>query len=244
MMNTSLFYPAAAVCAALILLIARHLFIRPAPLPELDEKKSPLPSPAPCDVEKGETPPPTPAHFVSDIKADIVEDVWPAHELRQSDEVVPTLDSLPNVPLVWGMDYSFDARPAMSAIDRRPLMAYSHIASALGVDEPEPVVRARSSSATVTAVGSSMSTATDTRPMVSRSRVLHAHRADPSLLQRSRSLISGIVSDWNSLSQSEQQAWATLSEARASRTRSAHVPSHVSVCLASSFGPRVDDVFH
>lgn len=203
-MNTSLFYPAAAVCAALILLIARHLLVRPAPLPEVDEKKSRSPSPAPCDVEKGETPPPTPACFVSDIKADIVEEIWPRHELRQSDEVVPTLDSLPNVPLVWGMDYSFDARPAMSAIDRRPLMAYSHIASALGVDEPEPVVRARSSSATVV----SASTATDTRPM------------------RSRSLIGGIVSDWNSLSQSEQQAWATLSEARTSRTRSAHVPAH------------------
>lgn len=208
MMHTSLFYPAAAVCTALILLIARHLFIRPAPLPEADEKQPAPPSPAPCDVEKADSPPPTPPCFVSDIKADIVEDVWPPHELRQSDEVVPTLDSLPNVPLVWGMDYSFDARPAMSAIDRRPLMAYSHIASALGVDEPEPVVRARSASAGVIAASSSMSTATDTRPM------------------RSRSLISGIVSDWNSLSQSEQQAWATLSEARSSRTRSAHVPAH------------------
>lgn len=207
MMNTSLFYPAAAVCTALILLIARQLFARPAPLPELNEKKSPLPSPspAPCDVEKGESPPSTPAYFVSDIKADIVEDVWPAHELRQSDEIVPTLDSLPNVPLVWGMDYSFDARPAMSALDHRPLMAYSRIASALGVDEPEPVVRARSTTVSTTTASS---TATDTRPM------------------RSRSLISGIASDWNSLSQSEQQAWATLSEARASRTRSPQIPAH------------------
>ncbi|CCO35927.1 hypothetical protein BN14_10048 [Rhizoctonia solani AG-1 IB] len=70
-------------------------------------------------------------------------------------------------------------------------MAYSTIASALGVED-EPVQSPPPSAAA------------DTRPM------------------RSGSLISGIASDWRSLSQSEQQAWATLSEARASRSRGTH----------------------
>ncbi|KAG9088256.1 hypothetical protein FS749_002323 [Ceratobasidium sp. UAMH 11750] len=181
-MDTSLAAPAAAVCA-LVLLVLHYLFIRaPAPPVPACDAKSP-PSPTPSEVEKD--------------KPLVVEYVWPQHELPSPDDTpAPTLgSSLPDVALVWGVDYSSNTQ-SMSALDRRPLMAYSHIAAALGVDEPEPVPRTRS--ATV----SSMTPPTDTRPM------------------RSRSLISGIVSDWNSLSQSEQQAWATLSEARASRTRS------------------------
>jgi len=198
-MDTSLAVPAAAVCA-LVLLVLHHLFIRaPALPPSVCDAKPP--SPTPSQVEKGETSPTLLSardQLVSD-KAQ-VEDVWPQHELPSPDDtLVPTLgSSLPDVALVWGVDYSFNAQPSMAALDRRPLIAYSHIATALGVDELEPVPLTRSASATV----ASMSPPTDTRPM------------------RSRSLISGIVSDWNSLSQSEQQAWATLSEARASRTRS------------------------
>ncbi|KAG8745258.1 hypothetical protein FRC10_008431 [Ceratobasidium sp. 414] len=201
-MDTSLAVPAAAVCA-LVLLVLHYLFIRAsAPPPSACAAKA-LPSPTPSQVEKGETssaPLSAPDQLVADVKAHIVEDVWPQHELPSPDDTpAPTLgSSLPDVALVWGVDYSFNAQPSMSALDRRPLMAYSHIATALGVDEPEPAPLTRSTSATV----ASMTPPTDTRPM------------------RSRSLISGIVSDWNSLSQSEQQAWATLSEARASRTRS------------------------
>ncbi|KAG8692524.1 hypothetical protein FRC08_009718 [Ceratobasidium sp. 394] len=197
-MDTSFAAPAAAVCA-LVLLVLHYLFIRaPAPPVPACDAKSP-PSPTPSEVEKGETPSALQFardQFVSD-KPLVVEAVWPQHELPSPDDTpAPTLgSSLPDVALVWGVDYSSNTQ-SMSALDRRPLMAYSHIAAALGVDEPEPVPRTRS--ATV----SSMTPPTDTRPM------------------RSRSLISGIVSDWNSLSQSEQQAWATLSEARASRTRS------------------------
>ncbi|KAG9118389.1 hypothetical protein FRC07_007114 [Ceratobasidium sp. 392] len=209
-MNTSFVVPAAAVCAALLLLVLHHFFIRtPAPPAPVDEK-SPLPSPTPSEIEKGENPFSVVLsardQLVSDVKAHIVEDVWPQHELPSPDDSpAPSLGpSLPDVALVWGVDYSINAQPAMAAVDRRPLMAYSQIATALGVDEPEPVPRTRSASATI----SSMSPPTDTRPM------------------RSRSLISGIVSDWNSLSQSEQQAWATLSEARASRTRSGNATDH------------------
>ncbi|KAG9094842.1 hypothetical protein FRC06_010436 [Ceratobasidium sp. 370] len=205
-MDTSLAVPAAAVCA-LVILVLHHLIIRaPAPPQPACDTKSP-PSPTPSQVEKGETSSALLSardQLVSDVKAQVVEDVWPQHELPSPDDTpAPTLgSSLPDVALVWGVDYSFNAQPSMSALDRRPLMAYSHIATALGVDEPEPVPRTQS--ATV----SSMSPPTDTRPM------------------RSRSLISGIVSDWNSLSQSEQQAWATLSEARASRTRSGNSRDH------------------
>jgi hypothetical protein len=109
-----------------------------------------------------------PFQYVSDTKTDILEDVRPRHALPRPDEVpAPTLSSLPDVALVWGVDYSFTAQPAMSAVDQRPLMAYSHIASALGVDEPEPVTRPRSSSATLQAMSPSMGSSTDTRPMVS-----------------------------------------------------------------------------
>ncbi|QRV97556.1 hypothetical protein RhiJN_25575 [Ceratobasidium sp. AG-Ba] len=205
-MSTSPAVPAAAVCAALLLLILHRILIRTPPPPPSSVEKSALPSPACSDVEKGESPSPpvlsAPRQLVSD-KALRVDDVWPRHDLPSPDETpAPSLgSSLPDVALVWGVDYS---QPPMSAVDRQPLMAYSHIASALGVDEPEPVLtRTRSESATV-----SSTSPTDTRPM------------------RSRSLISGIVSDWNSLSQSEQQAWATLSEARASRTRSGNSRDH------------------
>ncbi|QRV83372.1 hypothetical protein RhiJN_11388 [Ceratobasidium sp. AG-Ba] len=179
----------AAVCAALLLLVLHRILLRTPPPPPSSVEKSALPSPACSDVEKD--------------KAPRVDDVWPRHALPSPDETpAPSLgSSLPDVALVWGVDYS---QPPMSAVDRQPLMAYSHIASALGVDEPEPVLtRTRSESATA-----SSTSPTDTRPM------------------RSRSLISGIVSDWNSLSQSEQQAWATLSEARASRTRSGNSRDH------------------
>ncbi|KAG8686700.1 hypothetical protein FRC09_013963 [Ceratobasidium sp. 395] len=209
-MNTSLAVPAAAACAALFLLVLHHLFIRASAPPASADDKSPLPSPTPSEVEKGETrfsnALSSRDQFVSDVKVPIVDDVLPQHELPSPDDTpAPTLgSSLPDVALVWGVDYSFNAQPSMASVDRRPLMAYSHIATALGVDEPEPVPRTRSASATV----ASMNSPTDTRPM------------------RSRSLISGIVSDWNSLSQSEQQAWATLSEARASRTRSGNSRDH------------------
>ncbi|CAE6470396.1 unnamed protein product [Rhizoctonia solani] len=186
---------AAALCAAVLLVLMRH-FIRTPPPPPTEEKQpqeklAPIltpPSTPGSDVEKGETPPPSTSYF-SDIKirSELVEEVWPPVE-RETDEQTPTLGgALPNVALVWGMDY----RPT---VDRRPLMAYSTIASVLGVED-EPVLSPPASPA---------SEATDTRPM------------------RSRSLISGIVSDWNSLSQNEQQAWATLSEARASRSRGTH----------------------
>ncbi|KAJ1301473.1 hypothetical protein OPQ81_008730 [Rhizoctonia solani] len=186
---------AAALCAAVLLVLMRHFIRTPPPPPVEDSKQSQeksipaaLPTPVSTpgsDVEKGETPPPTGSYF-SDVKirSELVDEIWPPVE-REPEEPVPTLGgTLPEVALVWGMDY----RPTF---DRRPLMAYSTIASALGVED-EPVQ------------SSPASEATDTRPM------------------RSRSLISGIVSDWNSLSQSEQQAWATLSEARASRSRGAH----------------------
>lgn len=200
----------AALCAAILLALVRHITTRPSPLALPQDEKQSYTYPTEktavttsCDVERGETPPLT-VSAVSDIKVgmDIIDEVWPPVE-RETDEPAPTLGAaLPDVALVWGMDYSFDARPPMSAVDRRPLMAYSHIASALGVDEPEPVIR-RSDGASL---GSTLSasSATDTRPM------------------RSRSLIGGIVSDWNSLSQGEQQAWATLSESRAARSRTSH----------------------
>ncbi|CUA69269.1 hypothetical protein RSOLAG22IIIB_08394 [Rhizoctonia solani] len=189
---------AAALFAAVLLVIMRHFIRTPSPSPIEDSKQSqekcailtpPLTDSTPAsDVEKGETPPPTASYF-SDVKvrSELVEEVWPPVE-RETEEPTPTLgNTLPDVALVWGMDY----RPTA---DRRPLMAYSTIASALGVED-EPVQSSLPSPV------SPVSEIADTRPM------------------RSRSLISGIVSDWNSLSQSEQQAWATLSEARASRSR-------------------------
>ncbi|KAG8763217.1 hypothetical protein FRC11_005416, partial [Ceratobasidium sp. 423] len=196
---------AAALCAAVLLVLLRHFIRTPLPPPteekQPQEKLAPILTPPPTpgsDVEKGETPPPT--SYFSDIKirSELVEEVWPPVE-RETEEPAPTLGTLPDVALVWGMDY----RPS---VDRRPLMAYSTIASALGVED-EPVLSSPVSPVSpVSSVSSvsSASEATDTRPM------------------RSRSLISGIVSDWNSLSQSEQQAWATLSEARASRSRGTH----------------------
>ncbi|CAE6484865.1 unnamed protein product [Rhizoctonia solani] len=184
----------AALFAAVLLVIMRHFIRTPPPSPiETQEKSSiltpPLTASTPgSDVEKGETPPPTACYF-SDVKirSELVEEVWPPVE-RETEESTPTLgNTLPNVALVWGMDY----RPT---VDRRPLMAYSTIASALGVED-EPVQSSLPSPI------SPVSETANTRPM------------------RSRSLVSGIVSDWNSLSQSEQQAWATLSETRATRSR-------------------------
>ncbi|KAH7334513.1 hypothetical protein B0J17DRAFT_720906 [Rhizoctonia solani] len=185
---------AAALCAAVLLVLMRHFIRTPPPSPAEDSKpqdkiitpSSAVSTPA-SDVEKGETPPPTGSYF-SDVKirSELVDEVWPPVE-RETENPAPTLGALPNVSLVWGMDY----RPT---VDRRPLMAYSTIASALGVED-EPVQSLPPSPASET---------TDTRPM------------------RSRSLISGIVSDWNSLSQSEQQAWSTLSQARATRSRGTH----------------------
>ncbi|CAE6366321.1 unnamed protein product [Rhizoctonia solani] len=187
---------AAALCAVILLVIMRHFIRTPSSSP-IEDSKQPQDKSIPVsispsavstpgsDVEKGETPPPATSYF-SDvkIKPELVDEVWPPVE-RETAEPAPTLGgSLPDVALVWGMDY----RPA---VDRRPLMAYSTIASALGVED-EPVQSPPPSAAA------------DTRPM------------------RSGSLISGIASDWRSLSQSEQQAWATLSEARASRSRGTH----------------------
>ncbi|CAE6440956.1 unnamed protein product [Rhizoctonia solani] len=187
---------AAALCAAILLVLMRHFIRTPSSSPTEDSKQpqektispplSTVSTPA-SDVEKGETPPPSGSYF-SDVKirSELVDEVWPPVE-RETESPAPTLAALPNVSLVWGMDY----RPT---VDRRPLMAYSTIASALGVED-EPVQTLPPSP--VSPASESM----DTRPM------------------RSRSLISGIVSDWNSLSQSEQQAWSTLSQARASRSR-------------------------
>lgn len=130
-MASSLLPAAVALCAALLLVLARQLLI-PEP--------KPAPSPPAADLEKASM-----ISIESDIclKADVIDDVWPPVE-RETDTPTPTIAALPDVPLVWGMDYS----PA-----DRPLGAYSHIASALGVDEPEPAVRCEASP-------------TDTRPMV------------------------------------------------------------------------------
>ncbi|KAF8683207.1 hypothetical protein RHS04_01801 [Rhizoctonia solani] len=184
---------AAALCAVILLALMRHFMRVPPPAPlEHQDKSIPISisssavSTPGSDVEKGETPPPTASYFPDvKIKPESTEEVWPPVE-RETEEPAPTLaGTLPDVALVWGMDY----RPAA---DRRPLMAYSAIASALGVED-EPVQTPPASATT------------NIRSM-----------------RTGGSLISGIVSDWNSLSQSEQQAWATLSEARASRSRGTH----------------------
>jgi hypothetical protein len=205
---------AAALCAVILLVIMRHFIRTPSSSP-IEDSKQPQDKSIPVsispsavstpgsDVEKGETPPPATSYF-SDvkIKPELVDEVWPPVE-RETAEPAPTLGgSLPDVALVWGMDY----RPA---VDRRPLMAYSTIASALGVED-EPVQSPPPSAAA------------DTRPMVSYGRAFTLGSDVDFWIQRSGSLISGIASDWRSLSQSEQQAWATLSEARASRSRGTH----------------------
>ncbi|ELU38670.1 hypothetical protein AG1IA_07294 [Rhizoctonia solani AG-1 IA] len=187
---------AAALCAVILLALMRHFMRVPPPAPlEHQDKSIPISisssavSTPGSDVEKGETPPPTASYFPDvKIKPESTEEVWPPVE-RETEEPAPTLaGTLPDVALVWGMDY----RPAA---DRRPLMAYSAIASALGVED-EPVQTPPASATT------------NIRSMVS-------HRCAFTL---------GLEADFGSSAPaaSEQQAWATLSEARASRSRGTH----------------------